>query len=284
MDKYRRPPGGKQRPLLKVDAIPTNFPTYPALLQPTSSKGRRLIVRKILPPVTTEEAHASTTQTDATVCETSMDRPITPKRSGRPKLPPEQRINKLKQTVNALRKKVRRHQNKTRIQKNLLNILQKENKLQSAQLESIDGCLSELIKNQAINRQRKRNKNFSQKIKEFAFTMHFYSPRSYAYLRSIFDLPTSRTIRRWLESVECDPGFLVDTIQLVAKNCQNSANAFSLVIDSMAIRKRLIIDQSTNKVLGHVTVGDTSKLAGEALVFLLVPILGGIRHPIGYFL
>ena len=80
----------------------------------------------------------------------------------------------------------------------------------------------------------------------------------------------------------CQPGFLTD-IEIVSKKIQNGRNLFSLVFDSMAIRKRLVVEKSNNMVLGHVTIGDTSKMASEVLVFLLVPILGGSRYPIGYF-
>lgn len=111
--------------------------------------------------------------------------------------------------------------------------------------------------------------------------MHYYSPKAYAYLRSNFTLPNARTIRRWLESVDCEPGFLTDVIKLVSTKTHD--NAYSLVIDSMSIRKRLILEKSGHEVKGYVTIGDKSKMASEALVFLLVPVVGGIRHPIGYF-
>ena len=183
--------------------------------------------------------------------------------------------------VNTLQKKVKRLERKLEIQKNLLDILQQENQLQSAKLGSIDGCLSELVENQAKNVCRKTKKVYTDNIKEFAMTMHYYSPKAYGYLRSKLELPTSRTIQRWLESVECEPGFLTDILKLV--NERNGENIYSLVFDSMSIRKRLNVNKANSKVEGHVTIGDSSKLASQALVFLLVPILGGTRFPVGFF-
>ena len=66
--------------------------------------------------------------------------------------------------------------------------------------------------------------------------------------------------------MECEPGFLKNVIENMS-NRTHVANAYSLVIDSMAIRKQLSFDKSTNKVLGHVTIGDQNKLSSEALVF-----------------
>lgn len=38
------------------------------------------------------------------------------------------------------------------------------------------------------------------------------------------------------------------------------------------------------KVSGGVTLGEKDEMATEALVFMLVPLCGGKRYPIGYFL
>ena len=71
----------------------------------------------------------------------------------------------------------------------------------------------------------------------------------------------------------------------VIKSVKADGKPYSLVLDSMSIRKRLIVNKHTNHVEGRVTIGsDMEKMATESLVFLLVPLLGGPRHPIGYFL
>ena len=45
VDSYRRPPGLKERPLLKRGIIPNRFNSYPAHLQPATEKRRRLLTR-----------------------------------------------------------------------------------------------------------------------------------------------------------------------------------------------------------------------------------------------
>ena len=283
-DFYRRPPGLKMPAILKPNAIPTVFPAFPSYLQPTQTKQRRAITRRApSEPMMQESDQPPCSETDNQEQAVRASEAHKPQRKiGRPKVAPEIRIPNLVRKVNTLKHKVRRLDKKARVQKNLLGILQQENKIQSAKLSSIDGCLEELVDNEMKNRCRKTNRKYSEKIKEFALTMYYYSPKAYAYLRSVFKLPNARTLRRWLETVECEPGFLKDVIENMS-NRTHVANAYSLVIDSMAIRKQLSLDNSTNKVQGHVTIGDQNKLASEALVFLLVPILGGVRHPIGYF-
>lgn len=276
-ESYRTPPGSSRRALLKPNAKPTIFNAFPAYLQPPAKKRRRSPTKRVVEEEADELPPPMSPLPDC---------PITPKQSerqiGRPRQPPELYIGKLQRKVRTLQQRVRRLDKKARVQRNLLQLLQKESKIQHAQLESIDGCLSELVLNEATNKGRKTKKTFSQKIKEFSITMFYYSPKAYAYLRSNFNLPSSRTIRSWLETVECEPGFLTDVLKNIAAK-DDGKNVYSLVIDSMAIRKRLILNKATNQVLGHVTIGDTTKMASEALVLLLVPVLGGIRHPVGYF-
>ena len=104
-------------------------------------------------------------------------------------------------------------------------------------------------------------------------------------MRTIFSLPNPRTIRKWLENVQCQPGFLTDVFDTIQS--KESCKLYSLVVDSMAIRKRLIVDPIHGVVKGYTDIGgdciDESKQATEALVFLLVPLTSRTRYPVGFF-
>lgn len=206
---------------------------------------------------------------------------------GRPKVNLQLRIWKMKRRVNNLEHQLRAAKKQRRVQRNLLKILQSKNQLQNSQIDSIDGALQELVMNEAKNRGKNTGKRYSDRIRSFAFTIFYYSPRAYRYLQTVFNLPAPRTIRRWLESVNCKPGFLVDVLDSISSTA--GLNMYNLVVDAMSIRNRLIFDKNSNSVRGYVDYGggissDGKKLASEALVFLLVPITGGTRHPIAYFL
>ena len=45
-------------------------------------------------------------------------------------------------------------------------------------------------------------------MKEFAKTLFYYSPKAYKYVRMLFRLPHHSTIRSWMSTMECEPGFL----------------------------------------------------------------------------
>ena len=127
---------------------------------------------------------------------------------------------------------------------------------------------------------------YSKRIKELSFTLHYYSPKAYRYLRTLFSLPSPRMIRKWLENVECKPGFLIDV--MATMQTREKCLACSLVIDSMSLRRRLIMDHLAGTIHGYVDIGgeqvvDEKKEAKEALVFLLVPLTSRTRYPVGFF-
>ena len=84
-----------------------------------------------------------------------------------------------------------------------------------------------LIKNQ-LNYQNRIHvgRRHNDDAKRFALTLHFYSPRAYEYLRSIFTLSHPSSLANWTSSVNCEVGFFTD----IFKKLQNLANILIIVI------------------------------------------------------
>ena len=148
----------------------------------------------------------------------------------------------------------------------------------------MDTAIQELVKNEEVNREKGKNRKYSENVKKFAFTLFYYSPRAYKYLRTVLTLPAPRTIQTWLENIDCEPGFLTNVFDILAKEQM----PFSLVIDSMAIRKRLIVNRYNSTIKGFVDLGaddnaPEQREVTEALVFLLVSVTKRLRYSVGYF-
>ena len=60
-------------------------------------------------------------------------------------------------------------------------------------------------------------RRYSEELKSFAVTLHFYSAQAYNFLRKFLTLPDVSTIRRWSSSIGCEPGFLLDALDHIAK-------------------------------------------------------------------
>ena len=87
----------------------------------------------------------------------------------------------------------------------------------------------------------------------------------------MFTLPHPSTIRKWLSSTECEPGFLEEVFFFeVSKN--SWLQDCSLVHDSMSLRKQLVWEPDKGRYAGNIDVGtgENSELATEALVLMIV--------------
>ena len=161
--------------------------------------------------------------------------------------------------------------------------------------ETFPGLDGELMASQLNNKDRhNRGNRYSDPVKKFSLTLHFYSPRAYEYLRTIFDLPCPRSIRVWTSSVSCEPGFFQDVFlhlkQLVAENPDNSE--CTLMFDEMAIRKGTDYNKSTGNIDGFVDFGmvfedledddDNDTIASQALVFMLTALRMHWKFVIGF--
>lgn len=125
-------------------------------------------------------------------------------------------------------------------------------------------------------------KKYSPRIRTFALTLHFYSPRGYRYLRSVFtnSLPSVSTIRKWYSVINGKPGFSSEAITaLRLKSIEANTNGdeilVAVIFDEMAIRKQVEFDEHKNISTGQVSYGtacdETGKpiTAKDALVYMV---------------
>ena len=105
-------------------------------------------------------------------------------------------------------------------------------------IESFSGVSTDIIANHFKNQNKvdKKGNRHNDEAKKFTLTLHFYSPRAYDYVRSIFSLPDPRSLRQWTSSVQCEPGFFQDVFKhlqnLVLKDSNNGDCA--LICDGMS--------------------------------------------------
>ena len=203
----------------------------------------------------------------------------------------EKRKNKvLVKKVKRLHDKVRRQKKSIVTLQSLVSELKKQNLLQSEPATVIEQCFDDkvidIITNELKNSGRaSKGRRYSQSVKQFAVTLHYYSPQAYDYCHKILSLPHPSALRHWISNIECEPGFLTN----VFEECSRSdVKDFSLVIDSMSLMKGT--HYSNGKYSGFCDYGgliaeDPDKLATEALVFLLVPLrYSKMQYPVGFFL
>lgn len=143
----------------------------------------------------------------------------------------------------------------------------------------------------------KRSMKYTTNVRIFCFTLHFYSPKAYEYMRTTFslNLPHIRTIRDWYSVIDGSPGFTESAFSALKQKSNDSIAGgkpliVSLIHDDMAIRKHSQWNAAEQKVLGHITAGKPgeyevcSPLAKESSVLMVSGIGTEFKMPIGYFL
>ena len=151
------------------------------------------------------------------------------------------------------------------------------------------GVTLAVLQNEMDNHGRAlRGHRYTDDLKGFALTLHYHSPKAYLYLKTVLQLPGESSMRNWLLSVDCKPGFLKQVLEQLSKLAPGKRD-FSLVVDAMAIHKIRQYDVTTDSYIGDcdfggLLAGDKECPASEVLVFLLVPFNGSTQYPLAYFL
>ena len=125
--------------------------------------------------------------------------------------------------------------------------------------------------------------------------MQFYSTKAYAFVRRSlnFSLPCQRQIRRWYNNITAEPGFTDASFRALERKVEeakkmNHKIVCALMLDEMAIKKNISWDGK--RFCGYVDIGndapddDSSPVAKDALVFMVVSVNASWKVPIAYFL
>ncbi|KAJ8380408.1 hypothetical protein SKAU_G00011860 [Synaphobranchus kaupii] len=155
-------------------------------------------------------------------------------------------------------------------------------------LESINEVPREIL----TRIQQKRSAKFSEELRQFAITLHFYSPKAYEYVREKFNfaLPHTQTIRNWYSSVSADPGFTVASFNalknhVAEKKKEGKETVCALMIDEIYIHQQ--VDFGSGQIHGYVDFGTgeiDNTVATQAMVLMVVSINESWKIPFAYFL
>lgn len=198
----------------------------------------------------------------------------------------------------AVRKKLRMRNQQTRrltarvsSLKSVIKVLQKKLLISTECASLLDG-LADVPREIIQKIQNKKKSVFSENLKQFATTLHFYSAKAYDFVREKFQLalPHPQTIRKWYSSIPADPGFTVASFtalksHVAEKKKEGKDTVCSLMMDEMYIHKQT--EFGGDQIHGYVDIGAgevENVVATQALVLMVVAINESWKIPIAYFL
>ncbi|XP_066581949.1 uncharacterized protein [Prorops nasuta] len=129
---------------------------------------------------------------------------------------------------------------------------------------------------------------FSLDEKILALSLWKQSTKAYIFLRQIFHLPSTRTLRTLLQNVKIHPGpikLINNHIKEQAKNMQTSEKFCILMWDEIQLSRHLDFDKMRNEIVGFEDFGIYKKavLADHALLFMIRGINSGWKMPVCYY-
>ena len=277
---------------IKKNAVPTIFSTTVSDNYGISKTSRKKLVNHCHLQSLTSMSSKEKVSHDHTYCQssTTIDENIH-QNAERPDL----KI-KLKRKIKSLQQQLRRTKAKQQTMSDIINELQQKLVMSSEDAEMMH-CQFDAIQ-LSIFRDTKNNvarapcgRRYSDIVKEFAVTLHYYSPKAYEYVRSILPLPQPSLIRKWSSTLKCEPGFIKESFEALRKesSINHEKSDCCLVIDALSTRKQMLWDNQKDAYVGFVDYGPIpalkpDTLATEAVVFLLVGTRSNWKCPIGYFL
>jgi hypothetical protein len=122
-----------------------------------------------------------------------------------------------------------------------------------------------------------------------ALSLYQRSPAAYRLLCTIFLLPSVRSLRRWLQVMQFEPGFCSRVFQALETKTRYMSEIERmgvLCIDDMAVKMALEYDSRRDVVDGFQDDGvlRSGKPATEALVFTVKGLIKKWKQPLCYFL
>ena len=135
---------------------------------------------------------------------------------------------------------------------------------------------------------------YTEEQRQFATTVHYYSPKAYEFCRKTLHLPSESTLRRWLSGIDYHPGFSEQVFTSLQKKAVGTDGwqyrSCSVMIDGMSLRKHIDWDQKRQKMVGFTDLGagaidsDSQEEATEVIVVMAVGLTGHWKVALGYFL
>lgn len=271
----------KNRRRLRESAIPSIF-NFPPHLQPKPKPQRRKLIRHLAEK---KRRRCNKTPTDCLNHDHSYF--CTRKREARLK----QRLALLtKKLINTRARLRNRSACNKRLKDVIINLRDKhliESEAEALLQESFSGMSLDLFRH-IKNDSKGKKPYYLPKVRNFALSLHFLSPRAYEFIRPVLHLPHPRCLRRWKSSVNCSPGYLDSMLKVAsAKALKTNSNLCSLVVDEMSMRRDVSWVQSQNRYCGFSDFGQGpvgNTIATNALLFMLVSLKGRWKAPIAYFL
>ena len=108
----------------------------------------------------------------------------------------------------------------------------------------------------------------NEEVKKFAVSLHYFSTAAYEYVRSVFALPSVRSISNWTSPVNCEPGFFIDVFNQIQPKMDDNPEYqdCALLCDAIAIKSSTIFSKENGCFDGFINYGENIIVDDENII------------------
>ncbi|KAG8224518.1 hypothetical protein J437_LFUL004209 [Ladona fulva] len=139
-------------------------------------------------------------------------------------------------------------------------------------------------------KKRPKGRRWTEKEKVIALSIFKQSPKTYKVLRSLFPLPSKRTLTKFLSNFPFLPGINLHIFKQVAsfvEKLPESHRYCTLMFDEMAIKPDLVYLPHIDMIVGYEDHGNRKRrnvVAKVAMVFMVRGVWANWKQPLAYYL
>ncbi|GFS26498.1 THAP domain-containing protein 9 [Elysia marginata] len=286
---------GHSRACLKPDAVPSVFPNYPTHKQLFSSRRKSPKKRSATDVCDCEPTPSTLSPSSTLKLDHGYTYPSAEAHLQTTKRKLDLSLEKQRKQASELKKVKKQVVRRDKRIEGLLQDIKKLKLIKDSDYDildqNFDADTRTIIENELKHLCTSSNNHiYSEDLKSFAVSLHFYSAAAYEYVRKHLHLPHPNTLRKWASVHDVEPGFLKDVISGMKRQLGEDSNMADVAVmfDSMSLRKQVIYDQTLQKYVGHINQGhlqiaSDDALASESLTFLAVGLKKFFKVPFGYF-
>lgn len=139
----------------------------------------------------------------------------------------------------------------------------------------------------------KYGRRYKENQKSFALGLYYNSPKAYNFMRKYLCLPTVRSLRNLLQSIEVSCGLninVLEVLKLKFNDVSPSEKLVSIIMDEMSLKRLISYNSQNDQFSGYVDFGTddlvelkNNEYCDQALVIMIKSLIKPWKQILGYF-
>lgn len=143
-----------------------------------------------------------------------------------------------------------------------------------------------------LERYRVRGRRYRECEKRFVLALRYLSSSAYKFMVKTFILPTERTLRTWISSINLKPGLdesVLKFFKIILTHWPVRDRIVSIIVDEMSLKQNVSYSAASDTIYGYRECGCNGEnhkkleMVNEVLVLMVKGIAVKYKQVVGYY-